>query len=74
LFLLSAIHRLPAESTATSCMVLNSASPAGTGPGSPATRPRPLERPFPAIELIVPDGSMRRMRAPAFGSFASWAT
>ena len=77
LFLLSAIHKFPDWSTARSWSVLNSAWPAGTGPGSPATRPRPLVFPSPAMVVMVPEGSMRRIRAPVVsvaGSPPSWAT
>ena len=66
LFLLSAIQRLPSLSRFRSCMVWNCASSAGAGPGSPGmwgSWPSGLVLPLPAMVLIFPDGTMRRMRA-----------
>ena len=67
LFLLSAIQRFPSLSRFRSWIVLNCASMAGAGPGSPATFglcPSGLAWPLPAMVVMTPSLSIRRMRAP----------
>src|SRR5437764_933940 len=67
LFLLSATQRFPSLSRFRSCIVLNCASMAGAGPGSPATFglcPSGLGWPLPALVAMIPSLSMRPMRAP----------
>src|SRR5581483_1558308 len=67
LFLLSAIHRSPVRSMFRSWIVSNCASRAGLGPGSPAIRglwPWAFDCPLPAMVVITPARSIRRIRPP----------